>query len=150
MRTEELKMSEENKKSIEEKTGLTFDCFVGYNGQQNFSRVTQYTAFKFNDADNVDLKIWKRHKQHNDCFEPNRKTKLGREMAEFLFNGLKGSRFDKPLNILGLETNGRFTFPYVEIFGEKILIYLDDNMEPKDENVIEITKKEFNDLSNNK
>ena len=95
----------------------------------------------------MDLKIWKKHKDYPDCFEPNRKTKLGREMAEFLSNGLKGSRFDKPLDILGLETNGRFTFPYVEIFGDIILIYLDDNMNPTDENVIEITKREFESLS---
>lgn len=147
MRTKELEISEENKKAIEEKTVLTFESFLGKSGQQNFRRVTQYSGFLFNEPEKVDLKIWKKHKDYPDCFEPNKRTKIGREMAEFLSNGLKGSRFNKPLDILGLKANGRFTFPYVEIFGDIILIYLDDNMNPTDENVIEITKREFEQLS---
>lgn len=148
MRTKELKISEENKKAIKEKTGLTFDCFLGSSGQQNFRRVTQYIGFLFKEPEKVDLKIWKKNKDYPEFFEPNRRTKLGREMEEFLRNGLKGSRYDKPLDILGLEPHGRFTFPYVEIVGDIILIYLDNNMNPKDENVIEITRTEFDSLFN--
>ena len=145
MRTEELKISEKNKKAIEEKTGLTFESFLGKSGQQNFKRVTQYSGFLFNEPEKVDLKIWKKNKDYPDCFEPNRKTKLGREMAEFLSNGLKGSRFDKPFDILGLDANDSFTFPFVEISNNDVIVcYFDDNHELKNEDVIEITRAEFN------
>jgi hypothetical protein len=95
----------------------------------------------------VDLKIWQRDKEHSEIYVPNKRTKLGREMAEFLANGLKGSIYSKPIKILGLPEQRRFTFPYVEIVGDLILIYLGNNGEPKDENVIEITKREFERLS---
>lgn len=146
LRTKELQIQEDNEKAIEEKTGLKFKTFLGDNGQQNFRRVRQYTGFKFTTPDKVDLKIWKTDAEHKEIFVPNRKTKLGREMAEFLLNGLKGSRYDKVWEILKLEHLRKFTFPYVEIVGEVILIYLSDSQEPKDKNVIEITKREFNEL----
>jgi hypothetical protein len=146
LRTKELQIQEDNEKAIEEKIGLKFKTFLGDNGQQNFRRVRQYTGFKFTTPDKVDLKIWKTDAEYKEIFVPNRKTKLGREMAEFLLNGLKGSRYDKVWEILKLEHLRKFTFPYVEIVGEVILIYLSDSQEPKDKNVIEITKREFNEL----
>lgn len=109
----------------------------------------QYSGFKFTNPDKVDSKIWKRNKEHIDIFVPNKSTKAGREMAEFLLNGLKGSRFDSVFEILGLPVYGKFTYPYVEIEGELILLFLGDNQEPKDKNLIEITKREFNELLKN-
>lgn len=147
MRTEEIQIGKDNEKAIEEKTGLKFETFLGHSGQQNFRRTTQYIGFKFTEPERVDLKIWQRDKEHPEIFVPNKRTKLGREMAEFLANGLKGSIYSKPIKILGLPEQRRFTFPYVEIFGDLILIYLGNNGEPKDENVIEITKREFEKLS---
>ena len=146
LRTKELQIQKDNDKAIEEKTGLKFKTFLGDSGQQNFRRVRQYRGFKFTTPDKVDLKIWKTDSEHKEIFVPNRKTKLGREMAEFLLNGLKGSRYDKVFDILKLEHLRKFTFPYVEISNEVILIFLSDKQEPKDSNVIEITKKEFNEL----
>ncbi|MNE98848.1 hypothetical protein D3C80_1974250 [compost metagenome] len=68
-------------------------------------------------------------------------------MQEFLQNGLKGSRYDKVLKILKLEELRSFTFPFVEIMKDEIIIiFLGDNHEPKDKNIIEITKREFQDL----
>lgn len=89
------------------------------------------------------MKVWVKHKIHTDIFIPNKRTKLGREMDEFLRNGLKASYYYKPLEILGLPHLNRFSYPYVEIVGDLILIYLDEKYEPKDENLIEITKREF-------
>lgn len=146
LRTKELIISEENKQSIKDKSGLDFESFLGHSGQQNFRRVTQYTGFKFTEPEKVDLKIWQRDKTHSEIFIPNRKTKLGREMAEFISNGLKGSNFMKPFEIFGLEHPRRFSFPFVHIVGEIIVLYFDDQTEPKDENVIEITKREFDAL----
>jgi hypothetical protein len=146
MRTEERGMQAYNERAIKDKIGLDFESFFGVFGQQTVGRVTQYSGFKFTEPKKVDLKIWQRHNDNPEVFIPNRKTKLGRDMAEFLANGLKSSFFYKPLDILGFEYPHRFTFPFVDVVGEVIVLYLDDQMEPADTNVIEITKREFNQL----
>ena len=146
MRTEEIQIGKDNEKAIEEKTGLKFDTFLGNPGQQNFRRVTRFSGFEFLEPEKVDLKIWKRDKEHPEIFVPNNRTKLGREMADFLANGLKRSRYDRVWEILNLKSLKRFQFPYVEIVNDVIIISLDDEHEPSDENVIEITKREFNKL----
>lgn len=145
LRTKELLIKEENEKEINEKTGLEWKSFLGHSGQQNFRRTTQFSGFKFLEPDKVCLRTWKEHSEHKGFFVPNRKTKVGREMSEFLLNGLRGSNYNQVFEILNLEHSNRFTFPYVEIEKDIIVVYLKDE-EPKDENLIEITKKEFNDL----
>ena len=100
----------------------------------------------FTEPEKVDGKIWIRHKEHSGVFVPNRKTKVGREMSDFLSNGLKASNYDRVIEILELEELRRFTLPFVEVVGEVIIIFLGDGHEPKNENVIEITKREFNDI----
>ena len=146
LRTEEIQISEENKQAIKDKSGLDFKSFFGHSGQQNFRRVTQYTGFKFTEPEKVDLKIWQRHKIHSDIFIPNRRTKLGREMEEFISNGLKSSNFMKPFEIFGLEHPRKFSLPFVEIVGDVIILWFDEQTEILDENVIEITKREFDAL----
>ena len=100
----------------------------------------------FGETEKVDLKVWKRDKEHTEIFVPNTRTKLGREMQEFLNNGLEGSRYDIINDILGLESLRRFTFPFVEIVGKKIILYVDDQYDLNDKDIIEITKREFNEL----
>ena len=147
LRLKELKIEADNITAIEEKTGLKFTTFLGNSGQQNWRRVTEYDGFKFTEPDKVDPKIWKKHSEHEGIFIPNRKTKLGREMAEFILNGLNGSRYDSVFKILKIEHGRKFSFPYVSVVGEIIIIFLGDSTdEPKDKNIIEITKREFNEL----
>lgn len=143
LREKEIRINKENLKTIKEKTGLNFETYLGSNSQQSFRRVPQYEGFKFTEPDKVDSKTWKKDQDHKDIFVPNRRTKLGREMEEFLTNGLQSSWYEEVFDILKLEHPRRFRFPYVEIANEIILIYLDEKQEPGDENVIEITKKEF-------
>ncbi len=69
-------------------------------------------------------------------------------MAEFLMNGLEGSFFDSVFEILGVTYCTKITFPYIEICGELIVVCLSDDQEPTDSNMIEITKKELNQLLN--
>lgn len=145
-RIKEQQMELNNIASIIEKTGLNFDDYYGRRGQQNFRRVTSYSGFEFTEPEKVDLKIWKRHSKYNEIFVPNTRTKLGREMQEFLNNGLEGSMYNIINKILGLESLRRFTFPFVEIIGEKIILYIDDQYDLKDKEIIEITKREFNEL----
>lgn len=148
LRTKELQIEIKNTASIIEKTGLEFKSYYGRSGQQNFRRVTSYSGFEFTHPDKVCLKTWKRHKEHNEIFVPNTRTKLGREMQEFLNNGLEGSRYDIVIEILKLPELRKFTFPFVEIINDNLIVLaLGEGHEPKDENVIEITSKEFKDLT---
>nr|DAI89499.1 MAG TPA: hypothetical protein [Caudoviricetes sp.] len=146
LRTKELKIEKDNIKAIEEKTGMTWDKSFGNHGQQTFRRVSSYQGFQFKETEKIDAKIWKQHKEHKELYVPNTRTKVGREMQEFLNNGLQGSRYDKVIEILELEELRSFTFPFVEIVDDLIIIFLGDGHEPKDENVIEVTKKEFQSL----
>ena len=146
LRTKEIQIEKDNIKAIEEKTGMTWENSFGNHGQQTFRRVTSYSGFEFKETEKIDTKIWKQHKEHKELYVPNTRTKLGREMQEFLNNGLQGSRYDKVIEILDLEELRRFTFPFVEIVDDLIIVFLGDDHEPKDENVIEITKKEFQSL----
>jgi hypothetical protein len=149
MRSDEIRIEEENEKIIREKVGLKFDNFIGYLGQQTFCRVTEFISFEFIETEKVDLKIWKPvKKQDRTVYEPNRRYKVGREMSKSLSNGLQKSLYTKPLDILGIGHmyGVSFIFPYVEIFGETILIFLDPKMEPDNQDVIEITKKEFEEI----
>ena len=146
LRTKEFQIENDNEVEVKRKVELEFDNFLGHLGQQNFRRVTQYLAFKFLEPEKVNLKIWSVSKSHDGFFEPNRRTKIGRDMSEFLLNGLKGSNYNKVFDILCPREYGRFTFPFVEISNDLIVIYLGDTEEPKDVNLIEITKREFKEL----
>jgi hypothetical protein len=149
MRTKELQIAEENMKAIVEKTGLEFKGYIGDGGQQHYRRVPQFSGFKFLEPDKVDLKIWKKHNKHPQFFMPNRKTAAGRDMFNFLLNGLRSGHFGQVFEILKLERGVRFTYPYVEIHGETVVMYLGDDNIPTDENVIEITSKEFKQIQDN-
>lgn len=147
MRTKELQMEADNKQAITEKAGLEWEEFLGHQGQQNFNRVTVYCGFAFKEPSKVDSKIWSIHKEHKDIFIPNKRTEIGRKMSEFLNNGLKGHSYSTVFKNLNMEQPyGRFTFPFVEIAGDIILLYLGDSQIPTDENIIEITSKEFETL----
>lgn len=147
MRTSELQWEKENEQAINEKTGLSFESFLGYSGQQTFNRVTSYSGFAFTEPDKVNPKIWKRDSKASSIFIPNKRTKEGREMEQLIRNGLKGHAFSVVYKNLELEQPmGRVTFPYVEICGDVIVIYLGEFQDLTDTNVIEITKREFNEL----
>jgi hypothetical protein len=142
LRSKENLMQKENEESICKKVGLEYQKFYGYSGQQQFTRVTTYKGFQFKEPEKIDPKIWKQSKERSDIFVPNKKTKDGKEMSEFLFHLQKSCVYDV-FDLLELPHLGRFTFPYLEISNGLIILYLDDKHEPVDENIIEITKKEF-------
>jgi hypothetical protein len=145
LRTKELVMEMDNIMAVQEKTGHTWDRFIGYHQQTGFNRVTDYYAFEFNDGKPVDSKVWRQHKNEPTCYEPNTRTKAGREMKEFLERGLKRHSFHAVDDALGLKyLIGRFSLPYLEIEGPIIKLFLDDRHDPKFEDLIEITRTEFN------
>jgi hypothetical protein len=146
MRLEELQIQKRNEEAIHNKVGLYYKNFLGHNGQQNIRRVRMYDGFEFTEPEKVCLKTWKIHPFNKTVFIPNKRTKLGRDMSYFLNNELESSWFQRPLEILNIEETYRFQFPYVEAIDGVIILYLDDNHIPSDENVIEITKKEFEEI----
>lgn len=144
MRIEEYEFEEQNKEAIKEKTGLEWGSYLGHQGQQNFDRVTSYSGFAFKDASKVDLKVWKQHDKHKEIFVPNRRTKAGREMSNFLTNGLKRHWYMNVFDNLGIEhPAGRFKFPFVEVVEDVIIMYMDDYIDQMPKDVVEITKSEF-------
>lgn len=145
MREKELSIEEENKKAIAEKIPYTYESFYGRSGQQKASRVSSYEGFCFKEPDKIDKQVWKPSKVDSTIFVPNRRTKAGREIIMFL-RALKKGSYTNVLEILGLSYLGAFIFPYVEIAEDILILYIDDSQEPKDENVIEITKKEFDSI----
>jgi len=146
LRTKELRIEKENKLAIIAKFGSDFGQFFGIDGQQQFRRVTQYKGFAFTNPENLELKDWVTHKENSSIYLPNRRTAKGREIAQFLFNGLEQSWYLDVIEILALKNLNHFIFPFVVIAGDVILIFLDDKHEPSDKNVIEITKREFNEI----
>jgi len=149
MRKKEIKMGEDNIKAIEEKTGQKWKRFLGHNGQQNWGRVTVFTGFEFENPEKLNPKIWKKHNEHETIYVPNRRTKLGREMADFINKQTNGHWFTIVYDNLGLEhPNNKFFFPYVEIVKNNIIVLMLDERQnlPTDENLIEITTKEFDKL----
>lgn len=146
LREKELVIEKKNENLIKEKTGLDFGKFLGHHGQSGFTRCTRYIGFQFKDSEKVDPKVWKKNKDYPECSEPNKRTKLGREMAEFL-KELETTYYTNVLDILNLKNEyGRFTIPHMIYENGVILLYLDDNMKPKDKNVIEITSVEFDEI----
>lgn len=142
MRTEELLIEQRNKTAVQEKIGLDYKMFYGNRGQLNADRVTQYHGFRFSNPEQVDSKIWKHDKQL-DCYFPNKKTKAGREMYDFLNEGLEKSSFWEPMQILNVKIIAMaISYPFVEIYGDVILIALKYPCEAKPD-IIEITLREF-------
>ncbi len=143
LRKKELAMEERNRKKVEERFPDWNGAYIGFTGQQNFDRVTTYSALGFDDKTKVDSKVWVEDKKHKGIYRPNRRTKVGKEVSSFL-RGLECSSYWKAKYIIGYETFHRSVFPYIEIGkDENLYVYLDQKIKPSEE-FIEITSVEFN------
>jgi hypothetical protein len=144
----EEKMKEENKQFVKDLVQLSFTKFWGIHGQQNYIRVTQYSGFVFHEPEKVDPKLWVKHKTMDGVYVPNKRTKAGREIAEALDNGIQKSWFEEPHDILGVKTPiGEFCMPVVLTCGDVLVLHIDDKCNLNNDEIIEITSKEFHDLT---
>lgn len=141
-REKEIKIEAENKKAIEEIVKLDFDKFKGRQGQASFERVTSWSGFLFKEPDKVDSNTWREDPENKGGYIPNKRRKEGKAMAKKL-ESMPGSSLFHFIHLLGIEMTGRFSFPFLFVCGDTLLFYIDDAFEPKDEDFIEITKKEF-------
>lgn len=144
LRKRELEIEKRNNERVHKIVGDDWDFFAGWKGQQNFHRVTSYHAFYFNHPEQLS-NAWREHKEYKGAFIPNIRTKAGRKIAEEL-NKLEKSCFRRVFEIFGLETVGRFMFPYMEIANNgDIVLAIDDNQDIKSfGDVVEITMTEIN------
>ena len=151
MRDEEIKREKRNLEAIKKKIPLNWEHYYGGQGQQNFGRCREYCGFYFTCPELVDMRVWKPHKDHDGLFVPNRRTAAGREMYDFLRSELERGWYEDVYKALNLQVDlSRFAFPFVEIMSsESILLFLSDSIDINDENVIEITKKEYEEIYKN-
>ncbi|MEG1617374.1 MAG: hypothetical protein RR202_10470 [Bacteroidales bacterium] len=147
-REKEIENDKRNMELIAEKIPQEWEGFFGRAGQQTFNRTSVYRGFKFNNPNDLPNGIWVEKKGNPGIYIPNKRTKGGKEMAEFL-DDLGGFRFTLIFEILGLGyPQGTFSFPYVELIGDTVLIHLDDIFELKHEGLKEITRTEFYSILN--
>lgn len=149
LRIEEMAIEKKNREAVKNVVGCDWDNYLGRGGQQNFWRVTQYTGFAFKHPERLPEKTWKQHNEYSDIYVPNLRTKNGKQMKHFL-DHLPGSSINKVFSILNCKLEGRFTFPYVEIGKDDVIVfYMSDRFDEtlsKNKDIIEITKKEFNEI----
>jgi len=149
LRTKELAIEERNEKAIRERFPDWNGNFIGQSGQQNYWRVSQYSGLEFTEPEKIDTTVWKSHNDFPQFFVPYKRTKAGKEIYDFFYFLEKSSLFDLE-SILKIDVSGYFSFPYLEIVGDVLILLLDSRFEPADENIIEITKREFEELRNQK
>lgn len=147
----EASINEYNRSVANEVTkGLDWEKFIGFGTQCNFNRVKYYRGFCFKDPDKVNPKEWREDKEYPGAYRPNKRTKAGKDIQSRL-NQQKRSDIFFLEPIFGINLiNGveSFKFPQIFLQDDVLAIYLDDKHIPKDENVIEITSKEFKEILN--
>lgn len=145
-REKEMEADKRNKAKIEELLGFKWKAFYGRNGYQNLWRVTTYTAFVPEDGSNI-TNVVRPSSKSEDAYEPNRRSKAGKALSDFLRRGMETFHFDQVLNIVGVKRYlSRFNIPFMAIKDDVVLLYLDEDHRPTAEDVVEITFKEFEEL----
>ena len=139
LRTRELVINKMNKVLIATKVNLDYDNFIG-DISQGWVRTWTYSGFLFKEPEKVNPKIWK---LKDGCYYPNLRTKEGKDMSKFLSN-LDKTMFKDLLEILDVELGTKFSFPFLDLCDSGVIVlYLSDNHIPKDDNIVEITSKDF-------
>ncbi|MDD3037924.1 hypothetical protein [Bacteroides sp.] len=139
-REKELKTKEENKVLLKQHIPYAYEKFAGFT-DQGARRIPIPVGFYFLHPEEVDLTVWKEDGKRKGLFYPSKRTKAGREMEKFL-ESLKSYSAFRLLDEIGIDYCGEFHTPFLEMAGDVVVLHLDDHHEPKDENFIEITKKE--------
>lgn len=140
-RKEELKVTEENKEFLKKNIPYKYKRYYGY-AAQGARRIPIAIGFYFLHPKEVDTKVWREDTKRAGLYFPNKRTKKGRDMQE-LIERQRGFSGFKLLDMLGIDYHGEFYCPQMWVEKGIVLLSLDDNHQPKDENIIEITRKEL-------
>lgn len=124
--------------------------FSLYRGERGFTRIVRYTGFVFVDQDNIDPKVWNTKEVEGKMLStPNRRTKVGRAMEDFLKSFKRTTCWDVD-GLLGIDMKsptGSF-FP-ADLFRYNGCVYIiidtqfREVFEEKNSDAIEITYGEI-------
>lgn len=141
-RTMELEAHKQNQVTLAKLIPYKWDIYSGHR-DNSFSRIQRYFGFKFENPEEVDMKVWKRDPNHPEIFIPNKRTKAGKEMQKAISN-LKCFSFMEIMDILDIKDYcGRYVIPTLEIAGDTILVSVDDKHKLTQQDAIMITMDEF-------
>lgn len=98
-----LDMEEQLSKKQKETIEARIPKFSLYQGERGFTRIVRYTGFVFVDQDNIDPKVWNTKEVEGKMLStPNRRTKVGRAMEDFLKSFKRTTCWDVD-DLLGIE-----------------------------------------------
>lgn len=141
-RTMELEAHKQNQVTLAKLIPYKWDIYSGHR-DNSFSRIQRYFGFKFENPEEVDMKVWKRDPNHPEIFIPNKRTKAGKEIQKAISN-LKCFSFMEIMDILDIKDYcGRYVIPTLEIAGDTILVSVDDKHKLTQQDAIMITMDEF-------
>ena len=140
-REEELKVAKENKEFLERNIPYKYERYCGYTNQ-GARRIPIAVGFYFVNPEEVDTRGWREDVKRRGLYFPNKRTKAGRDM-QALVDHQRGFSGFKLLDMLEIDYYGEFSCPQMWVEKGVVLVALDDNHHPKDENLIEITRGEF-------
>lgn len=141
-RTMELEVHKQNQVILAKLIPYKWDIYSGHR-DNSFSRIPRYFGFKFENPEEVDMKVWKRDSNHPEIFIPNKRTKAGKEMQKAISN-LKCFSFMKIMDILDIKDYCRhFAIPTLEIADDTVLVSVDDRHKLTQQDAIMITMDEF-------
>lgn len=147
-------LKKDNNQKIREYTGIDFKEYIGrtspfcLNG--TVDAIVPIITKKNKDFVELNLQCnWRQCKDFPEAYEPNRRKKQGRQIAEFM-QSLPHVDFRDDNKIYGLKTSGRwvhFGYEWIKKDGG-ILVTTQDDVEFKPlKGMVEITRGEFNKLS---
>lgn len=124
--------------------------FSKYKGTRGFNRIVQYTGFVFDDQESIDPKVWNTKEVDGKALStPNRRTKVGKAMDEFLRSFKRTTCWDVD-RLLGIdETRIVGSFCPADLFRYRNCVYVlidsrcCDAFERNNPGVIEITYGEM-------
>lgn len=140
-REKELKAIKENKEFLERNIPYKYKRYCGYT-DQGARRIPIAVGFYFLHPEEVDTKVWREDAKRAGLYFPNKRTKAGRDM-QAVIDCQRGFSGFKLLDMLGIDYYGEFSCPQMWVEKGVVLIALDDKHQPKDENLIEITRNEL-------
>ena len=142
----EEKLREIQRKTIESKVPK----FSKYKARKGFNRIVRYTGFVFDDKESIDPKVWKTKEENGEILStPNLRTKVGRDMNEFLGSFQRTTVWDADRILAIGEKNicGSFYIANLFEFNECLYIIIDsqfrDVFEKNNADIIEITNGEM-------
>lgn len=145
-----LDMEEQLRKKQKETIEAKIPKFSIYRGEKGITRIVRYTVFVFVDQENINSKVWNTKEVEGKMLStPNRRTKSGRAMEDFLKSFRRTTCWDVD-RLLGIEMKsltGSF-FP-VNLFRYNGCVYIiidtqfREVFELKNSDAIEITYGEI-------